>query len=226
MKDARLVRGAYHFVGLPLSTTPQAKWNDDLHREIDHFLQTVGPLDPGDLPPALDLEDGDSPSRWRQLIESDRQGALSIVRELIRYTTRQSNGVKPIIYTGSFWWSELRDPDPDDDNMPFGDSALWFAQYPAVHTPVPIPGSQVATDLGEASSFEEYASTPALSAGHPKRIPKVWGGPAAPNWSFWQFSSFGRMAPAITGLVDLDVFNGTLEGLTKLTIGAAPTGAT
>jgi GH25 family lysozyme M1 (1,4-beta-N-acetylmuramidase) len=139
MRDAGVIRGAYHFIGLPLAGTPMSQWNDDLHRQIDHFLQTVGPLEPGDLPPALDLEDGDSPVGWRQLIQSDRAAALAIVRELILYTTLQIQPAKPIIYTGSFWWSELGDPDPVIDNMPFGDYPLWFAQYPKVHTPAHSP---------------------------------------------------------------------------------------
>lgn len=203
MRDAGVVRGAYHFVGLPLAATLRSQWNGDLHRQIDHFLETVGPLAPGDLPPVLDLENGDSPERWRQLIQSDRGAALAIVRELILYTTRQIMPAKPILYTGSFWWSDLGDPDPVIDNMPFGDYPLWFAQYPRVHTP--------ANDQGQASGFDEYSS-----AGQPKHIPKVWGGPAQPRWAMWQFSSFGKLAPAVNGFVDLDVFNGNLDQLKAL----------
>src|ERR1700737_3115624 len=59
MRDAGVIRGAYHFIGLPLDTTPRSQWTGDLHRQIDHFLETVGPLAPGDLPPVLDLENGD-----------------------------------------------------------------------------------------------------------------------------------------------------------------------
>jgi lysozyme len=216
MLDAGVIRGAYHFIGLPLAATPRSQWNDDLHRQIDHFLETVGPLAPGDLPPVLDLENGDSPVGWRQLIQSDRGAALAIVRELILYTTLQIQPAKPIIYTGSFWWSDLGDPDPVIDNMPFGNYPLWFAQYPKVHTPSPLPGSPGATDQGEASSFDEYSS-----AGSPRHIPKAWGGPAHPRWALWQFSSFGKLAPAVNGFVDLDVFNGDLDQLKALTFSPA-----
>ena len=219
MQDAGLIRGAYHFIGLPLATTPKGQWNDDLHRQIDHFLATVGPLGPNDLPPVLDLEPDDSPQRWRDLIRSDREGALGIVRELIQYTTEQLDPVKPILYTGSFWWSDLGDPDAS--SMPFGDYVLWFAQYPSVHTPVAVPGG---TDQGEASSFDEYLATPSLSSGHPKHIPKVWGGPATPRWNIWQFTSFGGLPPAVNGFVDLDVFNGSLDQWNALTVGAASPG--
>ena len=43
----RLLRGAYHY--LTWKTTPEA--------QADNFLAAVGPLDPGDLPPVLDLEE-------------------------------------------------------------------------------------------------------------------------------------------------------------------------
>jgi lysozyme len=198
MKAAGLVRGAYHFVGLPMPGTPKEKWNDDLHREIDHFLDVIGTLEPEDFPPALDFEDGDSPGRWKQLLSTDRAGALSIVRELIQYTFRQC-GVLPVIYTGNFWWQQLGDPDPVHDNLAFGEAALWFAQYPVVND------NQLA-DFG------------ALTATQPRHIPKVWGS----RWNFWQFSSKGKLAPALAGNFDLDVFNGTLDDLKKLTIGAAP----
>jgi GH25 family lysozyme M1 (1,4-beta-N-acetylmuramidase) len=190
MKDAGVVRGAYHFIGLPLAATPKARWVEDLKRQIDHFLETVGPLDPGDLPPTLDLEDGDSPQRWKQLVASDRSGAIGIVRDLIQYATEQLNGTKPILYTGSFWWSLLGDP--SEGEMPFGDYRLWFSQYPSVRK-----------GGGQAESFEECTQRV------PKRIPRVWG----TKWSFWQFSSAGRLAPAIGGPVDLDVFNGDFEAL-------------
>src|SRR5260370_27094133 len=204
MRDAGVIRGGYHFIGLPLGSTARSQWNGDLHRQIDHFLETVGPLAPGDLSPVLDLENGDSPERWRSLIQSDRRAALAIVRELIVYTTLQIQPAKPIIYTGSFWWSDLGDPDPVIDNMPFGNYPLWFAQYPKVN------------DQGEASSFDEY-----LNAGSPRHIPKVWGGPAHPRWAMWQFSAFGKLVPAVKGFVDLDVFNGDLDQLKALTTSPA-----
>jgi lysozyme len=216
MWDAGVVRGAYHLVGLPLATTARSQWNGDLHRQIDHFLDTVGPLAPGDLPPVLDLENGDSPGLWRSLIQSDRGAALAIVRELILYTTHQIRPAKPILYTGSFWWSDLGDPDPAIDNMPFGDYPLWFAQYPKVQAPAPLPGSPGANGQGQASGFKDY-----LGAQCPRHIPKIWGGLANPRWDIWQFSSFGKLAPAVTGFVDLNVFHGNLQQLKALAISPA-----
>jgi len=148
-----IVRGAYHFIGLPLPSTAEANWSDDIHSQVDHFLEVVGPLEAGDLPPALDFENGDSPSRWRALIESNLLGAFSIVREFITYTTAQLGGSLLIIYTGNFWWRDpvlgVGNPDPDADNFPFSSFPLWFSQYPInLHTPVPIAGPPGSTDQG------------------------------------------------------------------------------
>ena len=119
MKAAGIIRGAYHFVGLPLPSTSPSNWNDDIHSQVDHSLAAIGPLQSGDLPPALDFEDGDSPARWKALISSNRAGALAIVREFIAYTTAQLGGTKPIIYTGNFWWGELGDPTQRLTTFPF-----------------------------------------------------------------------------------------------------------
>ena len=219
MKDAGVIRGAYHFIGLPLAGTPQAQWNDDMHRQIDHFVSLIGPLQAGDLPPMIDLEDGDSPGRWNALITSDRSSALALVTETINYLTAQLGGVLPIIYTGSFWTSELNDPTPVE--MPFSNYPLWIAQYPIdVHTPIVIPRPP-GTDQGEAGSFDEYDS--ALSGHTPRHIPQVWGGQTAPSWKIWQFSEYGQIPAIASGYIDLDVFNGTVDDVRALCIPAAPT---
>jgi GH25 family lysozyme M1 (1,4-beta-N-acetylmuramidase) len=195
-----------------------SNWNVDLHSQIDHFLEVLGPLQNGDLPPVLDIENGDSPSRWNALIQTNRSGALDIVRELISYTTNQLGGVLPILYTGSFWWSDLGDPNDAADNMPFGAHPLWMAQYPQVHAPVPLPSQPGKTDMGEAASFTEYALT--LDGHTPRHVPTIWGGSAAPQWAFWQFSEFGSIPAIASSYLDLDVFNGSIDQLKALCIGS------
>jgi len=220
MKEAGIVRGAYHFIGLPSASTPPSQWNDELHKQIDHFLGLVGPPQAGDLPPTLDFEDGDSPARWKALIASNRTAALSTVREFITYTATQLRGTLPIIYTGNFWWGELGNPDPLQDSMPFSAYPLWLAQYPTgMHNPSPLPGPQGSTDQGEARDFTEYAAH--LDGHQPLHIPKVWGAPGAPVWKFWQFSEYGRMPNLTSGFVDLSVFNGSLEDLQEFCIPSA-----
>jgi lysozyme len=215
MKDAGIVRGAYHFLGF-VDPTTQSGWKDDVHRQIDQFLAMVQPLQAGDLPPTLDLEALDSPPKWASLIKKDRGAALAVVRELISYCSVQLQGVLPILYTGSFWWSDLADPDPTEDNMPFTTHPLWFAQYPQVHAPVPIQGPPGAMDNGEASNFDEYASR--LDGKQPRRIPKVWQNPGNSSWTFWQFTEYGKHSNWMPGFVDLDVFNGPPSDLKRLCI--------
>lgn len=136
MREAGLVRGAYHF-GRP---------GRDPETQAAHFASTVGPLGFLDLPPVLDLEedDGHSPadvSRWAHAFLRKAEALF---------------GCKPIIYTGSFWREKL---DPLGDSS-FGQYPLWLAGYvknPTVpktwnkwtfwqytdgqhNEPVPIPG--------------------------------------------------------------------------------------
>jgi lysozyme len=213
MKDSGLTRGAYHFIGLPLPGTPQAQWNDDLHSQIDHFLSVLGPLEPGDLPPTLDLEAGGALARWQALVAQDRGAALGIVRELINYTTSQLNGVVPILYTGSFWWDTLGNPTAADD-MDFSNYPTWFSQYPVV-TPAAGGAQRQLADFGE---YETYLD------GHlPRHIPLLWGGTAAPTWTFWQFSSAGSILATSNTDLDLNVFNGGQAELVNLCIPAAAT---
>jgi GH25 family lysozyme M1 (1,4-beta-N-acetylmuramidase) len=48
-------------------------------------------------------------------------------------------------------------------------------------------------------------------------IPSPWT-----QWQFWQNSDTGKVAGVVSSGVDLDVFNGTLDQLEALTVGAAP----
>jgi lysozyme len=205
IKAAGLIRGAYHMIGF-VDPASNPSWQDVVHRQIDRFLGIVGPLQSGDLPPALDIENLDSKAGWSNLIQHNRSTAVAVVREFITYTTAQLNGVLPILYTGSFWWSDLGDPDPG--SMPFSAYPLWFAQYP--YMPLP-PGSN-----REASSFADYASF--LNGKQPTHIPKVWGGPGSPSWAIWQFTEEGTPPGHMSGSLDLDVFHGTRADLMQLCV--------
>lgn len=97
-----LVRGAYHFFSTDVSAERQAK----------HFLHQVH-LEPGDLPPVLDVEDKGKLSK--QELQQRVKKWLDIVGE--------AYGVKPIIYTGyKFKLSYLSSPI-------FDDYPYWIAHY-------------------------------------------------------------------------------------------------
>lgn len=101
-REVGLMRGAYHYFRPKVSA----------HAQADHFLRHVR-LEPGDLPPVLDIEEtGDlSPAALRD-------SALVWLRLMERHY-----GVKPILYTFyKFKTSYLNTPD-------FSDYPYWIAHY-------------------------------------------------------------------------------------------------
>lgn len=102
IQAAGLLRGAYHFF----------EANDDASAQAKQFLSKVQ-LEPGDLPPVLDVETnaGVSDSQiwtgvatWLQLVE-------------------QATGRLPILYTAPGFW-DSHEPDPTLTRYP-----LWLADY-------------------------------------------------------------------------------------------------
>ncbi|MEW6734767.1 MAG: glycoside hydrolase family 25 protein [Acidobacteriota bacterium] len=100
MKDAGIIRGAYHYF-IP---------SDDASQQASHFIETVE-LQPGDLPPVLDVESAGN----------DQQVLINGVKTWLEVVEKQT-GYKPIIYTSpSFWNSNMTDQ--------FGAYPLWIANY-------------------------------------------------------------------------------------------------
>jgi lysozyme len=122
MKDAGILRGAYHF--FRPDKTPQA--------QADSFLRTVGQLGEGDLPPALDLEETSTKcDRWRN-VEASRRVPMA-VEWLER--VEKALGRTPIVYTRrSFVQDVLGHPGP------LVRYPLWVAHYTCAETPAMPPG--------------------------------------------------------------------------------------
>jgi GH25 family lysozyme M1 (1,4-beta-N-acetylmuramidase) len=102
-KNAGVIRGAYQFF----------RPNQDPIAQANLLLNTMGPLEPGDLPPVIDVEatGGLSPAtvaarvgQWIQRVES-------------------VTGRKPIIYTGKYFWQD------NVQSAAFSSYPLWHAQY-------------------------------------------------------------------------------------------------
>jgi lysozyme len=111
MKDAGLVRGAYHF-GRP-------QRGRDPKKEVAEFLRLIkaaGGLQPGDLLPILDLEKFGSAGRLTAA--QTLEWARGWVTEM-----RKRFGRRPIIYTGAFWRETMGNP---ADNL---GCPLWLAAY-------------------------------------------------------------------------------------------------
>lgn len=102
MKDAGLLRGAYHFY----------EPADDPHSQAQHFLSTVK-LEPGDLPPVLDVEINGGVSS-QQLWS----GVATWLQAVQTATGRQ-----PIVYTAPGFWNS-NSPDLALTSYP-----LWLADY-------------------------------------------------------------------------------------------------
>lgn len=89
-REVGLLRGAYHFFQPSAPTAVQA----------ESFIRTVGLLEPGDLPPALDLE---VPSAWTGIAPGDRAG---LAVEWLD-TVERRMGVTPIVYLSPAFANEI-----------------------------------------------------------------------------------------------------------------------
>lgn len=109
LKEAGLVRGAYHFFHP----------HDDAATQARFFISSVH-LEPGDLPPALDIEvsEGQTPED----IDKDIQIWLEMVSE--------AYGVQPVIYSGLHFIQ-------DNLHTGFSTYPLWLADYTETMPPAP-----------------------------------------------------------------------------------------
>ena len=101
IRDAGLIRGAYHFYVT----------EDDPREQAEFFIANVD-LEPGDLAPVVDVE----------LIGHGTQPGLPDRLRTFLDLFEAHYGVKPIIYTSpKFWDAHLTDA--------FSDYPLWVAEY-------------------------------------------------------------------------------------------------
>jgi lysozyme len=112
MKSAGIIRGAYHFFRPAKSVDEQ----------VSNFLDMVGKLSPGDLPPVLDLEPfpDDVREQWESIPVKER---ISKSKEWLKKVESRL-GKKPIIYTSASFWEELMGDTEDLVEYP-----LWVAHY-------------------------------------------------------------------------------------------------
>lgn len=141
------IRGAYHFYN------PKT----DVNKQADFFINSVK-LEPGDLPPVLD-------------IEKKGKDIAKLQADLKHWLRRIENhyGVKPIIYA-SYKFKNRYLNDSVFNSYPY-----WIAHY--------------------------YVDSVQYKG----------------EWKFWQHTDVGTL-PGIKEQVDLNIFNGGLEGLDALRI--------
>lgn len=103
-RAAGVLVGGYHYYLNAYDPIEQAR----------HFVRVLN-RQPGDLPPAADFEDTKTPAK-----PEDMRRFLVEVERL--------TGVRPVIYTGAWWWDSSRMP----ARVPWASSyPLWIASYRA-----------------------------------------------------------------------------------------------
>jgi lysozyme len=112
-KAAGVRRGAYQFF----------RENEDPIAQADLLIAAVGQLQPGDLPPVIDVE------------SSDHQDGATIDAHVNRWLdhVEQALGVRPIVYTGPYFWRDTV------GGRAAGGSPLWVAHYGTACPLVPQP---------------------------------------------------------------------------------------
>ncbi len=127
-----ILRGAYQYF----------RPNQDPIEQADLLLAKMGPLEPGDLPPVIDIE---TMGGMSQAVVQQR------ARAWIEHV-KAATGMQPIIYTGFYFWrDEVGAPD-------FTDAPLWHAQYTTAPCPnIPPPWTDWAlwqfTDSGPVAGI-------------------------------------------------------------------------
>lgn len=100
-RESGLLRGAYHFYETDDDGVAQAQW----------FIRNVD-LQPGDLPPVVDIE----------RVKAPVDGDLHTQFDAFLSTLEAHYGQAPIIYTGPNFWDHAMQEH-------FPDHPLWVAQY-------------------------------------------------------------------------------------------------
>lgn len=119
MKQASLIRGAYHFFQ-PLT---------NVEEQVQNFLKKVK-LELSDFPPVLDLEDAPDymKERWGQINLNERS---SRIKQWLQ-TVEKEIGRRPIIYTNPNFWKEFM-----SETEEFTDYSLWLANYDVAKPTIP-----------------------------------------------------------------------------------------
>jgi lysozyme len=203
-KQAGILRGAYHFIDPRVDGRLQA----------EHFLRTVK-LEPGDLPPVLDLEDlpatatvvpkaaAGRKAGQKKAVKAAANDALATNAKMIACAevwlrlVEQQTGRSPIIYSGYYF---LKDRMSDALGRP----PSWASRY--------------------MLWIANYLDHPVGDHDLPLQ-PKGWA-----NWTFWQYSESGmidgiyNVGRASLTAVDMNFYRGALEDLYALAGASVPAG--
>jgi GH25 family lysozyme M1 (1,4-beta-N-acetylmuramidase) len=112
---------------------------EDPIAQADFLLDHMGPLQPGDMPPMIDVESADTvaPGPYADAIRA----WLDRVEEV--------TGLPPIIYTGYYYWNDNVGTDE------FVDHPLWIANY--------NPGCPLIPDYWGTWAFHQYCACESIA---------------------------------------------------------------
>lgn len=117
LKAAHVVRGAYHFFDATVSGVTQA----------NYFLSVVGTIEPGDLPPTLDIEcpvSGESDCLGNGSSGAAPASQITQAMNDFLTTVKTATGLTPIVYSYGTWFS-----DNGVDTTGLESYPLWIADY-------------------------------------------------------------------------------------------------
>ena len=129
MRSEEILRGAYHFFYAA----------EDGKAQAEHFLKTVGPLRPHDLPPMLDVEVAD---------HTEKDTLVAGVLAWLEHVETET-GRLPMIYTDPGFGDSYLD-DPRLKKYP-----LWIAEYGPKVTSVPAPWKESGWSIWQHSQAGE-----------------------------------------------------------------------
>jgi lysozyme len=117
LKSAGVVRGAYHFFDATVSGAEQA----------NYFLGVVGTIEPGDLPPTLDIEcpvSGEADCLGNGNSGAAPSSQITQAMNDFLTTVKTATGLTPIVYSYGSWFA-----DNGVDTTGLEAYPLWLADY-------------------------------------------------------------------------------------------------
>lgn len=193
IRDAGMLRGSYDFFA-PI----------DVDTQIQLVIDHVKRLTPGDIAPALDLEDQSGVLDKKYKYSTTLAGRQSLFNDVSRWLTQVETqlGRSPIMYTGVIWreqFTQARFPAlPDMSVYP-----LWTAH------PLPVEMDDTAT--GEV--FNGWSDFTFWQYGEDKRGAKKKG---EKDTKFWGIDPYFEPGTERFDGIDYDAFNGSMFGLRGL----------
>jgi GH25 family lysozyme M1 (1,4-beta-N-acetylmuramidase) len=180
LKATGIVRGAYMFLNFPNKGKSKPAEPDV---QAQTLVDTVGELEPKDLPPTLDVE---FPGGRLQTGMTPSQ-ALDWVRAAWT-VLRDAYDAPPMIYTSARVWREDLEDEPAPDLV---ESPLWLARY---FWKERTPAKR------DAAAFANGQRTPP--------VPVPWG----TAWAVHQYQGDAVQHPGFSSTVDMNRFNSLLRG--------------